>query len=47
MSEQSQIWIQQGVLYEIYLRSFSDATKDGVGTSGALPAGWTTSPVWG
>ena len=31
MSEQSQIWIQQGVLYEIYLRSFSDATRDGVG----------------
>ena len=31
MTNPDQVWIQQGVLYEIYIRSFFDRSKDGVG----------------
>ncbi|MHB8422835.1 MAG: alpha-amylase family glycosyl hydrolase [Leptospirales bacterium] len=31
MMHSGQIWVQQGVLYEIYIRSFFDRTKDGIG----------------
>ena len=31
MTHPEQIWVQQGVLYEIYIRSFFDRSRDGIG----------------